>query len=104
MDESIGSSRQGKQNGWPTKAIYTTSSKTYRVWIVVDVNISRDEGRRGALENRNGKCSVSGGTRKMWMGRMRGPLIGVKSKSVGSALALPCLSPLGSGVYFRCLG
>jgi len=40
----------------------------------------------------------------MWIGRMRGPLIGVKSKSVGSALALACLSPLGSGVYCRCLG
>jgi len=40
----------------------------------------------------------------MWMGRMRGPLIGVNSKSVGFALALPCLSPVGSGVYSRCLG
>jgi len=71
--------------------------------MVVDVNISPDEGRRGAFEKRNGKCGVSGGNRKMWMGRMRGPLIGVKSKSLGSALDLPCLSLLGSGVYCRCL-
>jgi len=40
----------------------------------------------------------------MWMGGMRGPLIGGKSKSVGSALALPFLLPLGSGVYCRCPG
>jgi len=40
----------------------------------------------------------------MGMGRIRGPLIGVKSKTVGSALALASLLPLGSGVYCRCLG
>ena len=71
---------------------------------MVDVNISPDEGCGGTFEKRNGMCGVSGGNRKMWMGSMRGPLIGVKSKSLGSALALPCLSPIGFGVYCRCPG
>ena len=71
---------------------------------MVDVNISPNEGRRGTFEKRNCKWCVSGGKSKMWIGCMRGPLIGPKSKSVGFALALPCLSPLGSGRYCRCLG
>jgi len=34
----------------------------------------------------------------MHQGCMRGPLIGVESKIVGSALALACFSALGSGM------